>query len=376
MSWTPKTPPGACPFCGHVGIGHTINEDAILLGFCLKCHATVEAGESTVMDDDALDQEGLAPEDHAAIDAAWNARALADQEGAAEFLRELLEKGQWYPSAIELDPFDSKSDGEDLQRRARELVYAPVRARDRTPLDLGAYMVPGSIEAKWDDYCLEIGITDTVTAANARDFARRCCRQMQADFRAQARPDAPDGWPDGHEPDFDKPLAPCAVCGGKMFASKKWPHLTAIHQTRNEVCAAAEHPRWDPPIHANRLRHDKLSAVGQAEDDGLDRSSWPAYCASLRTKGIITPEMDMQLGIAVGKYLEAHRERGNPLYDERLILLRVLAQAIGGHGDECRTLDHKFMSAYEEACDWAVAIGLAEHTDTGAILKADPFEDA
>jgi hypothetical protein len=65
-------------------------------------------------------------------------------------------------------------------------------------------------------------------------------------------------WPDGEEPDYQKPLAPCAVCGRPLFASKTWPHLNAVHETRYEVCAAAHHPRWDPPIHVARLKAEGL----------------------------------------------------------------------------------------------------------------------
>lgn len=61
---------------------------------------------------------------------------------------------------------------------------------------------------------------------------------------------------------------------------------------------------------------------------------------------------------------------------QELLILQLLAQSCGEHSGEgdCRVIRHKFMSVYEEACDWAVEQGFADYTDDGVQLKDDPFE--
>lgn len=54
------------------------------------------------------------------------------------------------------------------------------------------------------------------------------------------------------------------------------------------------------------------------------------------------------------------------------LFLRVLSQALGE--DDNRELRHLFMSAYEQACEWVERKGYGGCTDTGARLKADPFD--
>ncbi len=55
-------------------------------------------------------------------------------------------------------------------------------------------------------------------------------------------------------------------------------------------------------------------------------------------------------------------------------MLRMLAQACGDPGAP-RIIRHRFMSAYEEACEWAVVQGLALDSDDGCVLHVDPFEE-
>jgi hypothetical protein len=52
-------------------------------------------------------------------------------------------------------------------------------------LDPFACMVPTSIEVAWEIFRVEQGVTDNVKDADAIAFARKCCRQLQADFKSQ-----------------------------------------------------------------------------------------------------------------------------------------------------------------------------------------------
>ena len=53
------------------------------------------------------------------------------------------------------------------------------------PLDLDAYCTPSSIECKWDEFAQTRNLRNGVQAIDAIAFARKLCRELQAEYKAQ-----------------------------------------------------------------------------------------------------------------------------------------------------------------------------------------------